>query len=169
VDALVPYVEIVDEPWLVQIGSVLVTCLAYLPFLIEAHVNLQRYGRATLLFWSVARPVTGVADVRRRAAYKRDYQACRMLVNAGADAHWRNPKTGETPLDVATRQRCGSKLVELLTPRAAPLATPANNGTVLPAIAVSHGERLPAHLLPTAARGDDGPEIVLGPATAENE
>jgi len=71
---------------------------------------------------------------------------------------------------VATRLRCASKLVELLTPRAAALAMPANgNGAALPAIAVRDAERLPAHLLPTAAArsDDDGPEIVLGPVSAQ--
>jgi len=55
VDVLVPYVGLVDESAAVQLTSAVVTFFFFVPFIVEAHLNLHWYGRATLLFWYARR------------------------------------------------------------------------------------------------------------------
>jgi len=83
-----------------------------------------------------------------------------MLVNAGADVSWRNPKTGDTPLDIAVKRKAGPKLRELLAARREPSLFRTN--APVPAIIVREPELLPGFLVPVAATIDDR-EIVVSP------
>jgi len=162
VDVLVPYVGLVDESAAVQLTSAVVTFFFFVPFIVEAHLNLRWYGRATLLFWYARALAGSCADARRvcRAAYKRDLVAARMLVNAGADVSWRNPKTGDTPLDIAVKRKAGPKLRELLAARREPSLF--RTTMPVPAIIVREPELLPGFLVPVAAT-IDAREIVISP------